>query len=208
MKKVMIAASVFMMALTATAQTKNTNTTTTKQTTSTTGTNNTSGTTTSETGVNKNVYNASTITTTTVNDGSDPKKLVRVDNTQATNQIQIKDANSNTLNKKTADTPVQVTSSTAVMADSGFNQRIGQIHNYDMDGKQYMFISDANGFYIRTPENKDMGKIRKASNNAYIMKGKNSTSIGHFDASNNFVVETYNDKTDAVTTQTYTYKKQ
>lgn len=157
---------------------------------------------------NTNVTKATKTTVVTVNDGSQPKKLVKTENTQAVNEIELKDADSKKLNKDSQETPVQVSTSTTVAADSGFNPRIGQITNYQMGGKTYLFISDKAGFNVKSPDNKDLGKLRRTSNNNYIYKTPKATSIGHFDANGNFVVETYDDKTDGVTVETYTVVRQ
>lgn len=156
---------------------------------------------------NTNVIKASTTTTTTVNDGSAPKQTVKTQNTEAVNQIELKDGESKQLNKEVMETPYQVNSTTSVSTDPGFNAKVGQITTYTMGGKEVLFISDKAGYNIKTQDNKDLGKLRRISNNNYIFKSKKTTSVGRFDGSGNFVVETYDDKTDGVTVETYTKKQ-
>jgi hypothetical protein len=155
--------------------------------------------------VNQNVIKESKTTTVKVNDGSGtPKKLVRTQNTQAVNEIEIKDGDSKQLNKSTTESTPQVMSSTSVERDNGFNARVGQISNYQMGGKDYIFVSDKMGYRIATPDNKDFAKIRRASNGQYLYKTATATSIGYFNQEGNFVVETYDDKADGMTVETYT----
>ena len=155
--------------------------------------------------VNQNVTKESTTTTVKVNDGTGtPKKLVKTKNTESVSELELKDANSKKLNKESYETTPQVISSTSVERDNGFNARIGQISNFQMGGNNYIFVTDKGGYRIATSDNKDYAKLRRTSNGQYIFRSPNATSIGHFDGSGNFVVETYDDKTDGVTVETYT----
>jgi len=154
--------------------------------------------------VNQNVTKESTTTTVKVNDGTGTKKLVKTKNTESTSELELKDANSKKLNKDAYETAPQVTSSTSVEADSGFNARIGQISNYQYNGSNYIFVTDKSGYRIATSDNKDYAKLRRTSNGQYIFKGATTTSVGHFNPNGDFVVETYDDKTDGVTVETYT----
>lgn len=154
--------------------------------------------------VNQNVTKESTTTTVRVNDGSGtPKTMVRTQNTESVNELQLKDAESKELNKEVMETPAKVTSSTSVVADSDFNAKIGQISNYQMGGKEYTFVTDKTGYRITTKDNKEYGKLRKLSNGQYIFRSGATTSVGRFDRNGNFVVETYDDKTDGITVETY-----
>ncbi|MBC8645012.1 hypothetical protein H9W95_16205 [Flavobacterium lindanitolerans] len=45
--------------------------------------------------------------------------------------------------------------------------------------------------------------MRATTTNSYIYRGKNQTSIGYFDTNGNLVVETYDDKSDKVSIETY-----
>ena len=155
--------------------------------------------------VNQNVTKESTTTTVKVNDGTGtPKKLVRTKNTESVNEIEIKDADSKNLNKQTVESTPQVISSTTVERDNGFNARVGQISNFQMGGKDYIFVSEKTGYRIATPDNKDYAKVRRTSNGQYIYKTPTATSIGYFNNQGNFVVETYDDKTDGFMVETYT----
>jgi len=155
--------------------------------------------------VNQNVTKESTTTTVKVNDGTGtPKKLVKTKNTQSVNAIEIKDADSKNLNKELMESAPQVTSSTTVERDNGFNARVGQISNFQMGGNDYIFVSEKTGYRIVTTDNKDYAKVRRTSNGQYLYKTPTATSIGYFNNDGNFVVETYDDKTDGMMVETYT----
>jgi len=154
--------------------------------------------------VNQNVTKESTTTTVKVNDGTGTKKLVKTQNTESKSELELKDANSKKLNKESYESAPQVTSSTSVERDNGFNARIGQISNYQYNGSNYIFVTDKSGYRIATADNKDYAKLRRTSNGQYIFRGANATSVGHFNPNGDFVVETYDDKTDGVTVETYT----
>jgi len=146
----------------------------------------------------KNVTKESTTTTVTVDNGTGkPKKVVKTENTEATQNIELKDADSKKLNKDIMVSPAQVTSSTTVTGD-------GIPTYYESNGTRYTFTTDRSGYRISTPQVKDHGVVRKMSNGQYIYRTKDGVSIGHFDTNGNFVLETYDDKTDTVATETYT----
>ncbi|WP_294819255.1 hypothetical protein [uncultured Flavobacterium sp.] len=153
--------------------------------------------------VNKNVTKESTTTTVTVDNGTGkPKKVVKTQSTDATQNIEFKDAESNKLNKDMKRTPVEVSSSTTVSGD-------GIPTYYETNGQRYIFVPDKNGYKVSSSTDvNDYGVMRKTSNGQYIYHSKNRTSVGYIDANGNFVVETYDDKTDGVTVETYTRIKQ
>ena len=152
----------------------------------------------SATAQNKNVTKETTTTKVTVNDGSGKPKTVTKTQTATSNQnIELKDADSKKLNKEANYTDEQVSASTTIQGD-------GIPTYYDLNGERYIFVTDKTGYKIASPSDKNYGIVRKTSNGQYIYRTKDATSIGYFDGSGNFVIETYDDKTDGVTVQTYT----
>lgn len=153
--------------------------------------------------VNKNVTEESKTTTVTVDNGTGkPKKVVKTENTNATQNIELQDAESNKLNKDMKRTPVQVNTSTTVSGD-------GIPTYYETNGQRYIFVPDKNGYKISSSTDvNDYGVMRKTSNGQYIYRSGDRTSIGYIDANGNFVVETYDDKTDGITVQTFTRVRQ
>ena len=158
--------------------------------------------------VNKNVTEETKTTRTTVNNGEGTRTVVKTEKTEAQQNIELKDANSKKLNKDVKETPVQVSSTTTISGDGIATQEIDRTSYYQMNGQNYRFVTDKTGYRISSPDNTDYGILRKTSNNNYIYRTKDRTAVGYFDASGNFVVETYDDKTDGVTVETYTRVKQ
>lgn len=157
---------------------------------------------------NTNVQKETKTTTVTVNDGTEKKKMVKTEKVSASQDIELEDADSKNLNKNIKQTPVMVQSSTTVATDPEFDSKIGQISNYTMNGQNYIFVTDKTGYKISSPADKEFGKLRKTSDNRYIFKTKEKTSVGYFDKAGNLVIESYDDKTDGVMVETYTRVKQ
>jgi hypothetical protein len=157
---------------------------------------------------NKQVTKESTTTRVTVNDGTKPRQVTRTESTEAVQNVELHDAESNKLNKDIKPTPVQVQKSTTVSGTGIPAQEIDRASYYQFNGQNYQFISDNSGYRIASPDNTSMGVLRRTSNNNYIYRTKDRVSVGHFDENGNFVVESYDDKTDGVTVETYTRVKQ
>ncbi|MFP5436904.1 MAG: hypothetical protein ACLGH8_03910 [Bacteroidia bacterium] len=145
-----------------------------------------------------NVTKETTTTTVTVNNGTGkPKKVTKTETMESKQNIELKDADSKKLNKEMKSTDVQVASSTTVKGD-------GIPTYYEKNGTRYIFVTDKNGYKIASPNDIGYGVIRKTSDGRYIFRTKNGTSIGKFDETGNFVVETYDDKNDGFMVETYT----
>jgi len=148
--------------------------------------------------VSPNVTKETTTTTVTVNNGTGkPKKVTKTETTEATQNIELKNADSNALNKEVKNTPVEVTSSTKIQGD-------GIPTYYQMNGARYIFVTDKNGYKIASKSDMNYGVIRKTAGGQYVFRTKQGTSIAHFDESGNFVVETYDPKNDGFMVETYT----
>jgi len=154
--------------------------------------------------VNKNVTEETKTTKVTVNNGATPQTVTKTEKKSAQQNIELKDAESKKLNKDVMPTPTQVISTTTVSGTGVPTQVVSSSSYYTMDNTRYQFVTDPAGYRISTPDNTNYAVIRKAANNSYIYKTKDRTSIGYFDANGNFVVESYDEKTDGITIQTYT----
>ena len=153
---------------------------------------------------NKNVTEETKTTTTTVNNGATPQQVTKTEKTSAQQNIELKDAESKKLNKDVKPTPTQVTATTTVSGTGVPTQVVSSSSYYTMDNTKYQFVTDPAGYRISTPDNTNYAIIRKAANNNYIYKTKDMTSIGYFDANGNFVVESYDEKTDRMVIETFT----
>ena len=98
--------------------------------------------------VNKNVTKETKTTTFTVDDGDAKKKVVKTERTDATQNIELKDANSKKLNKDVKPTPVQVNSTTTISGDGIPAQQVERTSYYQMNGQKYRFVTDKTGYRI------------------------------------------------------------
>lgn len=148
---------------------------------------------------NKNVKSEVETTVTTVNDSNGEKKIVKTQEVKEVQNIELKDADTNVLNKETKETPVQVIKTTKI-TENGITKVIDVDRSayYDLNGVKYQVVTDNKGYTMYFPKGVKAAILRKTSNNNYIYKTKNNTSFGHFDADGNLILETYNDKTDKV----------
>lgn len=153
--------------------------------------------------VNKNVTKESTTTRVTVNDGTQPKQVVKTESTESEQRIELKDAESNKLNKDMKATPVRVEKSTTVSGTGIPTQEVDRSSYYQFNGRNYQIATDNSGYRFTSPDNSGNGVLRRLSNGNYIFRTNAGVSVGSFDANGNFVVETYDEKNDRITTETY-----
>ncbi|HEX9981089.1 MAG TPA: hypothetical protein VGB50_11055 [Flavobacterium sp.] len=154
---------------------------------------------------NKNVTDVSKTTVTTVKDSEGEKKLVKRENVQEVQNIEFQNAESDALNKDVKPSPVAVTSSTEVTLPDGTTRTVDVDRSayYSLGENRYRVALDNAGYTVSDPTGKRAAILRKTSNNSYIFRSKDKTSIGYFDTSGNLVLETYDDKSDKVTVETY-----
>lgn len=159
---------------------------------------------------NKNVTDVSKTTVTTVKDSDGEKKYLKTQEVQEVQNIEFQNADSKALNKDMKETPVEVTSKTKVMNPDGSTRTVDVDRSsyYTSNGKTYQLSLDPAGYVITTQDKKRLGILRATTTNSYIYRGKNQTSVGYFDTNGNLVVETYDDKSDKVTVETYVRSQQ
>lgn len=157
---------------------------------------------------NKNVKSEVKTTVTTIKDSDGKKEIVKTQDVKEVQNIELKDAESDVLNKEVKETPVNVTATTAVTTN-GMTKviDIDRSSYYVLNGKKYQVSNDKGGYKMVYPDGKNSAVLRRTSNNNYIYKTKTNTSFGYFDANGNLVLETYDDKTDKITITTYTNVK-
>jgi hypothetical protein len=158
---------------------------------------------------NKNVKSEVKTTVTTIKDSKGEKKLIKTQEIKEIQNIELKDADSNALNKEVKDTPVQVTAITAVTANGVTNiVDVDRSAYYNLNGQKYQVSLAETGYNMYLPNKEKAAVLRKTSNNNYIYKAKNKTSFGYFDANGNLVLESYDDKTDKVIVETFIMVKE
>ena len=148
-------------------------------------------------GQNTNVQSEVKTTTTTVKDSEGEKKIVKKEKTNEVQKIEMKEEKSDPLNKEMKDTPVQVTATTEISVDGVTRVvDVDRSSYYTLGGKKYQVSIDKSGYSMFSPTGKKAAILRRASNNSYIYKNRNKTSIGYFDKNGNLVLESYDEKTD------------
>jgi len=155
---------------------------------------------------NQNVTNVSKTTVTTIKDSDGEKKLVKQQNTKEVQNIELQNAESTELNKEVKASPVQVTSTTQITTPDGTTRTVDvdRTAYYTIGGNKFKMAIDNSGYSMLEPTTgTKSGILRKTSNNNYIYRTKDRTSIGYFDNDGNLILETYDDKTDKITVETY-----
>lgn len=158
---------------------------------------------------NKNTQTEVKTTVTTIKDSDGEKKMVKSEVTKEVQNIELEAERPGTKNIPTVNSPVQVTTSTAVNVD-GVTKVVDVDHSayyYTSNGKKYQLKPDANGYIMYMPEGRYNALLRKTSNNNYFYVNKNKYSFGYFDADGNFILETYNSKSDRVNVEKFSLQK-
>lgn len=158
---------------------------------------------------NENVKSEVKTTITTIKDSDGKKEIIKTQDVKEVQNIELKDADSNALNKEVKETPVNVTAVTRV-SENGITKvvDIDRSAYYTSNGKKYQISNDKGGYTVFYPNGKKSAILRKTSNNNYIYRTNTDTSFGYFDADGNLKLETYDPKTDQITITTYTIIKQ
>lgn len=155
-------------------------------------------------GQNTNVQSEVKTTVTTVKDSDGEKKIVKKEKVNEIQNIEMKEEKSDPLNKEMKDTPVQVTATTEVSVDGVTRVvDVDRSSYYTLNGEKYQVALDKTGYSVFSSTGKKAAILRKTSNNNYIFKNKNKTSIGYFDKDGNLVLETYDEKSDKVTLEKF-----
>ncbi len=157
---------------------------------------------------NKNVQETTKTTVTTVKASDGEKTFVKNENVKEVQNIELKEPQANTLNIEMKESPVSVTATTQITNPDGSTRTVDVDRSsyYASNGNQCKLALDASG-YTMSSGNSKPALLRKTSTNSYIYRAKNKTAIGYFDTNGNLVLETYDDKSDRVTVETYSVIK-
>jgi len=157
---------------------------------------------------NTNVKSEIKTVTTNVKDSKGEKKIVKSQETKEVQKIALEEAKPNTLNIPVKESPVDVTTKTKLVVD-GVTKSVEVNHTayYSMGGEKYQIQSDKTGYVMTSSDSKNLSLLRKTSNNNYIFKNKDKFSVGYFDADGNLILETYDEKTDAIVLEKYNVVK-
>lgn len=157
---------------------------------------------------NKNVIKETETKTTTVKNSEGEKKIVTTNETEEVQNIQLEEAKPNTLNIPMKESPVMVTKTTELSVD-GKTKYVDVDHSayYMNNGTKYQFKTDDYGYSIINNNSKKNSYLRKTSNNNYLFVNDGKVSSAYFDADGNLIIDTYNEKTDRITTEKFMVAK-
>lgn len=147
----------------------------------------------------KNVKKETKTVVTTIKDSSGEKKLVKTQEVNEVQKVELGAVKENTINVDQVNSPVNVTTTTKLSVD-------GQVKSIDVDhsayyllnGEKYEIKSDKSGYTVNSLASDTKGILRKTSNNNYIYVDNNKVSVGYYDDNGNFILETYDSKTDSI----------
>lgn len=153
---------------------------------------------------NKNVKEETKTTVTTVKTSDGEKKYVKKENVKEVQNIELKEPKANTLNIDTKVSPVEVVTTTKITNPDGSTRTvdIDRSSYYESNGNKYKVNLDASGYTMTLGDSKP-ALLRKTTTNSYIYRLKDKIAIGYFDTDGNLILETYDDKSDKVTTEKY-----
>lgn len=157
---------------------------------------------------NQNVKTEVKTTLTTVKDSDGQKQVVKTEEVKEVQNIELKEAQPNTLNIEMKDSPVKVTSTTKINAN-GVSRIIDVDRSayYMLNGEKYQVATDASGYTMSIPNKRKTAILRRTSNNNYIYRNRNKISFGYFDDNGNLILETYNQNTDKITVEKFDLQK-
>ena len=155
---------------------------------------------------NKNVLSTTKTTVTTVKDGlGKNKKYVKKVNVVETQNIELKEAKSNTKNVEIKNSPVLVTTTTKITNPDGSTRTtsVDRTGYYTFENKKYKVDLDAQGYKFIPEGASKPYLLRRTSTNSYIYVNEGKDAVSYFDVGGNLIIESYNDKTDAVEFKKY-----
>ena len=157
---------------------------------------------------NKNVLKATETKTTTVKNSEGEKKIISTNEIKEEQKILLEEAKPNTLNIPMKESPVMVTETNELTVDGKTKYvAIDYSAYYMYNGKKHQIKADDYGYSLTDAENKNNSYLRKTSNNNYIFVKDGKVSSAYFDEDKNLIIDTYNEKTDRITTVKYTVAK-
>lgn len=157
---------------------------------------------------NKNVLKETETKITTIKNSEGEKKIVTTNEKKEVQNIELEEAKPNTLNIPMKESPVLVTEKTELSVD-GKTKYVDIDHSayYIHNGKKYEVKVDDYGYLMTNRETNKNSYLRKTSNNNYLFVRDGKVSAAYFDSEGNLIIDTYNEKTDRITTEKFVVSK-
>ncbi|SCY79803.1 hypothetical protein [Flavobacterium caeni] len=156
---------------------------------------------------NTNVTQTSKTTVTTIKDSEGEKQVVKEQKKTEAQDIKFKETAGDPLNKEMATTPTQVLETTSITNPDGSTRTVNVDRSAvytSTSGNKYTLALDPMGYRVTSDQLKKPALLRSTSTNSYIYRSKDQTAVGYFDTEGNFVLETYDDKSDKVSIEKFT----
>lgn len=153
---------------------------------------------------NKNVMETTQTTTTTVKNSDGNKRIIKKENVREVQNIELKAPTANTINVEMKDSPVVSTTTTKITKPDG-NVSIVDVDRssyYLLKDKKYQLVPDGLG-YKMSYKNKRPALLRKTAAGNYVYSSRNKTAIGYFDGNGNLILDTYDYRSDKISSETY-----
>lgn len=158
---------------------------------------------------NKNVLKETETKTTTIKDSKGQREVVKSVETNEVQKVELKEGEQVGKNMPIDnDAPTSVVKTTSVSVDGDLKfEDIDRTAYYTSNGNKYQIKTDEKGYVFIDSKQKDKVVLRKTANNNYFYVKNNTTAIGYFDNDGNFIIETYDKKSDTVTMEKYAVVK-
>ncbi|MEZ4787450.1 MAG: hypothetical protein R2790_06130 [Flavobacterium haoranii] len=161
---------------------------------------------------NLNVKSETTTEVTTVKDSKGVKEVEKKVVTKEFQDVKVDDTKRHGKNGRNmpqvTTNPVEVVETTSVSVDGDVKYvDVDRSAYYMNNGVKYELKRNEQGYTFHGGKGVNNGLMRKTSDNHYIFVNKGATSIAHFDAEGNLVIDTYDKKSDSIITTIYTSAK-
>lgn len=158
---------------------------------------------------NKQVQGEEKTTKVTIKDSEGEKTVIKKEQVQQEQKVELQRAEGRTLNKDIKDSPVEVTKVLTVTNPDGSTRTVDVDRSgyYTFNGQRYKISLDPKGYNMVSETNKSPSILRQTTTNSFIYRSGKQTSMGYFDTSGNLILETYDDNLDRVKVQTYVLAK-
>jgi hypothetical protein len=155
---------------------------------------------------NKNVTKTTETTVTTIKDSEGVKKLVKEEATAEVQSIKLGEAKAGTKNIDIEASPTEVLKTTQITNADGTTRTVDvDMSGYYLgeNGQKYRMDLDPQGYTLYIDKKGKPNLLRKTSINTFFYRNGSETAMSYFDQDGNLVVESYDYKTDIVTTKKY-----
>mgnify|MGYP003601352749 CR=1 FL=1 len=152
----------------------------------------------------KNLKSETKTVVTTIKDSKGEKKIVKTEDVREIQKIELVQEKPNTINVPQVPSPVDVVKTTKLTIDGNVKSLdVAHSSYYNLNGKKYLIQNDKQGYTLTSSDNTSKGILRRTSNNNNFYINDDKVAVGYYDADGNFILETYDAKTDSIITEKF-----